>query len=206
MALENFFVALGYSGVFALVLILNVIPAFMPPTWMVLSLIYISFSRHFAPLPLALVGCTASTLGRFILSYVGTASRGLMDERRKESLNRLRTTIDSKKGGGFLVSFAVALSPLPSNAYFIAVGMMKYQVLEVFAGFMLGRLLLYWLAINLTRVASLSLEELFRNELYMVSIIDLIGIGSAILLAFIDWDKLIGEKRLSIISPKLRRR
>lgn len=205
LALESFFVALGYSGVFALVLILNVVPAFMPPTWMVLSLIYISFPRYFTPLPLALVGCTASTLGRFILSYIGTASRRMMSEGRKGSLDKLRTTIESKKGGGFLLSFAVALSPLPSNAYFIAVGMMKYQVLEIFAGFMLGRLLSYWLTINLTKVASHSLEELFRNELYTVTIIDLIGIGSAIFLTLIDWDKLIREKRLGIISPKLRR-
>lgn len=205
MTLESFLVTLGYSGVFVLVLILNVVPAFMPPTWMVLSLIYISFPRYFAPLPLAFVGCTASTLGRFILSYIGTASRELMSARRKGSLDKLRTTIESKKGGGFLLSFAVALSPLPSNAYFIAVGMMKYQVLEIFAGFMLGRLLSYWLMINLTSVASHSLEELFRNELYTVTITDLIGIGSAIFLTFIDWDKLIREKRLGIISPKLRR-
>jgi len=205
LALESFFVALGYSGVFALVLILNIVPAFMPPTWMVLSLIYISFPGYFTPLPLALVGCTASTLGRFILSYIGTASRGVMSEGRKWSLDKLRKTVESKKGGGFLLSLAVALSPLPSNAYFIAVGMMKYQVLEIFAGFMLGRLLSYWLMINLTKVASHSLEELFRNELYTVTIIDLIGIGSAIFLTLIDWDKLIREKRLGIISPKLRR-
>lgn len=205
MALESFFVALGYSGVFALVLILNIVPAFTPPTWMVLSLIYISFPGYFTPLPLALVGCTASTLGRFILSYIGTASRGVMSEGRKWSLDKLRKTVESKKGGGFLLSLAVALSPLPSNAYFIAVGMMKYQVLEIFAGFMLGRLLSYWLMINLTKVASHSLEELFRNELYTVTIIDLIGIGSAIFLTLIDWDKLIREKRLGIISPKLRR-
>jgi len=172
---------------------------------MVLSLIYISFPGYFTPLPLALVGCTASTLGRFILSYIGTASRGVMSEGRKWSLDKLRKTVESKKGGGFLLSLAVALSPLPSNAYFIAVGMMKYQVLEIFAGFMLGRLLSYWLMINLTKVASHSLEELFRNELYTVTIIDLIGIGSAIFLTLIDWDKLIREKRLGIISPKLRR-
>jgi membrane protein YqaA with SNARE-associated domain len=205
LALVSFFVALGYSGVFVLILILNIIPAFMPPTWMVLSLIYISFPRYFTSLPLALVGCVASTLGRFILSYIGTASRGVMSEGRKGSLDKLRKTIESKKGGGFLLSFAVALSPLPSNAYFIAVGMMRYQVLEIFVGFMLGRLLSYWFMINLTTVAAHSLEELFSNEFYTVTIIDFIGIGSAIFLALIDWDKLIKEKRLGIINPKLRR-
>jgi uncharacterized membrane protein YdjX (TVP38/TMEM64 family) len=205
LVLESLFSTLGYWGVFVFVLILNIIPALMPPTWMVLSLIHISFPDYFTPLPLALVGCTASTFGRFFLSYIGTASRGIMGEARKSSLTELRRTIESKRGGGFLLSFLIALSPLPSNAYFIAVGMMQYQALEIFAGFMAGRFLSYWLMISLTKVVASSFRELFRNELYTITIIDLIGIGSAIFLTLIDWDKLIKEKRLRIISPKLRR-
>lgn len=197
--------SLGYWGVFAAVFILNVVPAFMPPTWMVLSLMYTLIPGYFSPLLLALTGCLASTLGRFILSYIGTAGRGVMSGIRKSNLNVLRGIIESKRGGGFLLSFAVALSPIPSNAYFIAVGMMRYRVLEVFFGFMAGRFISYWILITLTKVAAYSFEELFGNAFYMVSIIDLIGIGSTIFLAFIDWDKLIKEKRLNIISPKIGR-
>lgn len=205
MPLESLFAALGYWGILALVFIINVIPALMPPTWAVLSLLYVQFPGYFSPLPLALVGCTASTLGRIVLSYLGTAGRRIMSETRRESLDDLRVKIASRRGGGFLLSFAVALSPLPSNVYFLAVGVMKYQVAEVFAGFLLGRFLLYWLAVSLTSVAARSLEELFSNELLAVAIIDIIGIASAILLTLIDWHKLIEERRLAIIKPRLGR-
>ena len=121
MVLESFLTTLGYLGVFVLILILNVVPAFVPPTWTVLSLIYVMFPEYFSPLPLALVGCIASTLGRVVLSYVGTASRGIMGETRKEGLGDLRKRIEYRKWGGFVLSLEVAVSPLPSNAYFIVI-------------------------------------------------------------------------------------
>lgn len=176
----------------------------MPPTWTVLSLVYISYPQYFTPVLLALVGCSASTLGRLVLSYIGTASRHIMGTHRKRSLDMLHKTIGSKKGGGFLVSFAVALSPFPSNAYFITVGMMRYQVLQVFLGFMAGRFFSYWSLISLTHVAAQSLTELFSSELYTVVIIDLIGLALTILIMLVDWDKLIEEKRFGIIRPRFR--
>jgi hypothetical protein len=201
---ENFFGSLGYFGVFILVFVLNIIPAFMPPTWMVLSLVYVSYSEYFTPVQLALVGCIASTLGRYVLSYIGTVSRHIMGAHRKHSLDLLRKTIGSRKGGGFLASFIVALSPFPSNAYFITIGMIRYQVLEVFLGFMFGRFISYWSLVSLTHIAMHSVIELFGSELYTVAVIDLIGLGGAILVILVDWDKLIEEKRLSIIRPRLK--
>ena len=204
MVLESFLTTLGYWGVFVLILILNVVPAFVPPTWTVLSLIYVMFPEYFSPLPLALVGCIASTLGRVVLSYVGTASRGIMGEKRKEGLSDLRNRIESRKWGGFVLSLAVALSPLPSNAYFIAIGVMKYQVIGVFAGFMLGRFFSYWLTISLTKVAAHSFRDLFGSELYVVAIIDLISIASIIAFALIDWHKLIEERKIGFLRPKIK--
>lgn len=206
MVLESFLTTLGYWGVFVLIFILNVIPAFVPPSWTVLSLFYVMFPEYFSPLPLALVGCVASTLGRVVLSYMATASRGIMGEARKESLGDLRKKIESRKWRAFLLSLAVALSPLPSNAYFLAIGVMKYQVIDVFAGFMLGRFFSYWLTISLTKVAAHSFRELFRNELYVVAIIDLIAIASVIAFALIDWHKLMEERRFGFLIPKIRRK
>jgi membrane protein YqaA with SNARE-associated domain len=206
LVLVSFLTTLGYLGVFALVFVLNVIPAFVPPSWAVLSLIYLLYPQYFSPLPLALIGCIASTLGRFILSYIGTASRAIMGETRKESLTDLRKTIESNKAGGFLLSLAVALSPLPSNMYFIMIGVMKYQVIEVFLGFTLGRFISYLLLVSLVKVAAHSFRQLFRNEFYAVTIIDLIALASVFILAIIDWHKLIEERRIVILWPTIRRR
>ena len=103
------------------------------------------------------------------------------------------------------MSLAVALPPFPSNAYFLVVGVMRYQVVEVFAGFMLGRFLLYWLTVYLVRVFERSFSALFNSHLYTIVVIDLIAFASTVLLTLIDWNKLLEEKRLGIIRPRIRR-
>lgn len=100
----------------------------------------------------------------------------------------------------------IALSPLPSNAYFIAIGVMKYQAIDVFAGFMLGRFFSYWFTTSLTKVAAHSFRELFGNELYFIAIIDFIAIASVIAFTLIDWHKLIEERKIGFLRPKIRRK
>jgi hypothetical protein len=204
LVLEGFFGSLGYLGVFIVIFLFNIAPALTPPTWMVLSLIYVSYPQYFSPELLALVGCIASTLGRVVLSYVGTASRRIMGAHRKRSLDVLHKMIGSRRGGGFLVSFAVALSPFPSNAYFITIGMMEYQVLQVFLGFMFGRFISYWYSISLMHVIVHSLKDLFSNEFYSIVIANIVGLAYTILVMIIDWDKLIEERRFGIIRLRLK--
>jgi membrane protein DedA with SNARE-associated domain len=86
MVLEVFIETFGYLGIFLLVFILNITPLFMPPTWIVLSTINFLSPQNFNPFLLALVGAFASTLGRVVLSRIGLASRYLMGEQRKRSL------------------------------------------------------------------------------------------------------------------------
>jgi len=63
MVLEAFVETFGYFGIFFLVFVLNVIPFFMPPTWIVLSTLYFLFPQQSHPVLLALTGAFASTLG-----------------------------------------------------------------------------------------------------------------------------------------------
>ena len=53
----------GLAAVFAVVFLLNVIPIFAPPTWIVLSAISLGVPDSI-PLGLAPVGATAATCGR----------------------------------------------------------------------------------------------------------------------------------------------
>jgi membrane protein YqaA with SNARE-associated domain len=203
---DTFLRTLGYWGVFAIVLVINIIPAFMPPTFRVLSLVYQIMPARFAPVPLALVGCASSTLGRVVLMYAGVAGRDVMSDKRKGSMDGLRRRIESMKGGGFILSLAVALSPLPSNAYFLAIGMMKYGTAQVYAGFAVGRFISYLVLIELFAVAERSLSALFNAQLLSVSIVDLAGFAATIVFAVIDWPKLLDERKVSFIRPSFRGR
>ena len=196
----------GYLGVFALVFALNVVPVFMPPTWLLLSTLYFLFPQHFHPALLAFFGTGASTCGRVVLSYLGSASRRMMKEERKRSLDRAGWVLKGRKYGGFFLSFVYALGPLPSNAYFLTVGMMRGQYFGVFLGFWLGRFISYWVMIHVSQVAFFSLMEVLTSQLYSVIVVDSLGIVSMVFFAFIDWDRLFRDRRIVFIRPRFLRR
>jgi hypothetical protein len=200
---EEFIITFGYMGVFLLVLGLNVVPFFMPPTWIVLSTLFFLFPQRFNPYLLALVGAFASTLGRAVLCRIGVASRGLMGEDRKRSMDRAGQALRSKKYGGFALTFLYALSPLPSNAYFLIIGTMRCYFFTIFLGFWLGRLISYSVTIRVARVAFSSLSGVLAGQVQAVVLVNALAILAMIVFAFIDWEKLIQERRIAFIKPRL---
>jgi uncharacterized membrane protein YdjX (TVP38/TMEM64 family) len=203
MPLDKFVETFGYLGIFFLVFAMNVVPAFMPPTWMVLATFHSLYPEHFNPILLALTGAFASTFGRVLLCRIGGASRRLMGEDRKRSMDRVGRSLKSNRYGGFLLSFLFAVSPLPSNVYFLTVGMTRSQSFRIFLGFWLGRVISYWAMISLTHVAYKSLEGSMTSKLQTVIIIDSLGVLCMVLFALVDWEKLLEERRLVLIRPGL---
>jgi uncharacterized membrane protein YdjX (TVP38/TMEM64 family) len=203
MILEEFVLTFGYLGVFVLVFVVNAIPFFMPPTWIVLSTLYFLFPQLLNPLLLALAGAFASTLGRVVLCRIGVASRGLMGENRKKSMDRAGQALRSKRYGGFVLTFLYSLTPLPSNVYFLMMGTMRCHFFTIFLGFWLGRLISYAVTIDVARVAFSSLADVLASQMQAVVLVDSLAILSMILFAFIDWEKLIQERRVAFIKPKL---
>lgn len=203
MILEAFLTTFGYFGIFLLVFVINTVPFFMPPTWIVLSTIYFLFPQQFDPLLLALTGAFASTLGRVILCRIGAASRRLMSENRKKSMDRAGQALRSKKYGGLILTFLYALTPLPSNALFLIMGTMRCHFFTIFLGFWLGRLISYEVTITVAGVAYSSLASVLASQIQAVVLVDCLAILSMIIFAFVDWEKLIQERRVAFIKPKL---
>jgi hypothetical protein len=204
MILEAFLTTFGYFGIFLLVFVLNTVPFFMPPTWIVLSTVYFLFPQQFNPLLLALTGAFASTFGRVILCRIGAVSRKLMSENRKTSMDRAGQALRSKKYGGLILTFLYALTPLPSNAFFLIMGTMRCHFFTIFLGFWLGRLISYEITITAAGVAYSSLAVVLASQTQAVILVDCLAILSMIIFAFIDWEKLIQERHIAFIKPKLR--
>jgi hypothetical protein len=125
-----------------------------------------------------------------------------MREERKRGMDQAGKALRSKKYGGFLLSFLFALSPLPTNVYFLTIGTMKCRYFSVFLGFWLGRLITYSVTINIAHVAFNSLAEVLASQIQAVVIVNSLGIISIIIFAFIDWEKMIQERHIVFIKPK----
>lgn len=140
----------------SLTVVLNVIPAFKPPTWSLLAYIHLRYA--FPIVPLAAVGATAATTGRGLLAL---ASRVLgarfLSKERQEHLQSLTTVLRHRKAISLPLLFLFVLGPVPSNGLFIAAGLAKVPLLPLLVIFGLARFVSYPLWVEATSTAAKSL-------------------------------------------------
>lgn len=65
MFLETFFL---YIGLALIVYIVNIIPLFMPPTWLMLA--FFSIHYHLYTIPVIIIGAISATFGRVTLYWL----------------------------------------------------------------------------------------------------------------------------------------
>lgn len=169
---------LSYAGLFLFVILLNLVPIFAPPTVFVLMTIYL-LQPGFNPLLMALVGCTAATIGRYGLTHLGTRfRRRLLKEETVTKMDKLRVRLQEHRYGGFLTAFVYSLLPVSSNTYFLTIGLMKYHELQAFAGFWLGRFAQYFITLQVT-------GQIIAYNYWLVVALDAAGIGLTLLVPFL---------------------
>jgi uncharacterized membrane protein YdjX (TVP38/TMEM64 family) len=129
---------------FVAVFILNIIPAFAPPTWIALS--YAGFRYPLDSITLlAFVGATAATLGRLTLAKLSRVivRQNLLSESTRENIDVLKEGLEKRRKLTFSVCLFYALSPLPSNFLFMAYGLTSLEWKLIAIPFFLGRFLGY---------------------------------------------------------------
>src|SRR5215468_9379908 len=110
------------GAVFLAVFLLNVVPAFAPPTWTVLSLIAVRYQVNVVIL--STVGATAATAGRLTLARLSKTviRQRLLGERARENIDHIKIRLQKTPKLTFGIFLFYAFSPFPSNNLFIAYG------------------------------------------------------------------------------------
>ena len=186
---------------FIVVFILNVIPAFAPPTWLTLSVI--GFPRPEIPVVLlALTGAAAATLGRLVLAKLSrTIVRGrFLSEPIRENVNAVKVSLEKHRILTFGMVLAYAFSPLPSNYLFIAYGLTTLRLRSVALPFFIGRLVSYsfWVTTASAighRMDMDSFESASYVGVYFV-LSQLLLVPAMYLFTRIDWRAALEERRL----------
>ena len=186
---------------FILVFILNVVPAFAPPTWITLS--FLGMSMPHVPVgALALIGATAATLGRVTLAKLSRAIvRGrILDEPTRKNIGAIKDVLEKRRVFAFGTFLAYAFSPLPSNYLFIAYGLTTLRLTLVAFPFFVGRLASYSFWVT---TASAVGDRLDLDSIESVSYVGIYFIASQLLLipiiyifTRIDWRAAFEEGRL----------
>ncbi len=129
---------------FIIVFLLNLIPIFGPPTWMVLSFIAFTY-----PIPsfilFVLTAVAASTLGRFVLTLSSKhlVRNHLLSGRYRRNIDHLRTHLQKKSMTTSSIFLIEAFTPLPSDQLFIAYGLTGLKMRYALIPFALGRIFTY---------------------------------------------------------------
>jgi membrane protein YqaA with SNARE-associated domain len=129
---------------FIVVFVLNVLPAFAPPTWTAMSFIGLAIP-NLDILLLALVAATAATCGRVVLAKLSRAvvRQKLLTEQARRNVDAIRIGIENQRAITLGTFLGYSLSPLPSNYLFIAYGLTSLPLVFLALPFFIGRLLSY---------------------------------------------------------------
>lgn len=196
---------MDYLILFAAIYLLNCIPAFAPPTWMVLSLIGFNHPQ-FNPWLLALIAAIAATTGRITLAGLSkTLIRNkLMGARTKANIDVLRESLETRKQQTMGVLLLFSFTPLPSNYLFIAYGLTALPIRLVALPFFIGRFISYafWVFVGQETYKALDINAgLIGGYLGGYFILSQIGfLGLVYLLTKIDWQALLSEKKFKLLK------
>jgi membrane protein YqaA with SNARE-associated domain len=178
----------GYLGAFAVVLGVNLLPAFGPPTWSVLVLFRLRSDLD--PVALVVLGATAAATGRLLLGTACHLLRKRLSPRRRANMSAARTLLTANRGRSIVGLLLFALSPIPSAQLFEAAGLMGISLPPLVGIFFLGRLVSYTIYIaGASTVKNTGVGQLIAGSLtspwgVAVQVTFLAGL---VALARIDW-------------------
>ncbi|MCX6802833.1 MAG: hypothetical protein NT067_07040 [Candidatus Diapherotrites archaeon] len=194
-----------YISLGILVFVLNIIPALMPPTWVVLALAQIN-DTSFNPFMLAFVGAVCSTCGRAVLTFYSGFFRRFFNKDLAAHADEIKGFFDQRKKAVFMGSFLFALSPIPSNLLFVASGLTKIKTRLLLAGFFFGRFFSYLALVILSHGLFSAVEQYTGpGSVDTLKILfDVLGIAAAFLLIFVDW-KQVGKHAKAFARDRVQK-
>ena len=178
---------------FAVVFVINVIPYFMPATWMVAAFFLIGFHVPFWPLSVG--AAVSSTGGRCLLAFVSSRwGRKLLSQRHRQNVSALGVWLNQRASWRRVVDvFLYSMGPIPSNQIFIAAGLAKASIQPVAAGFFAGRLLSYPVFAGTAKGINDHFDNIFMRAWRdpKTLILELVSIAAIFAFTRIDWPRLL---------------
>ena len=186
---------------FLVVFLLNVIPAFAPPTWMVFSFLGFRLPTHL-DWSFALVGAIAAVTGRSLLgklSRIIIRNRWLGDAAR-ENISSVKLELEKRPNLTFGLFLFYAFTPLPSNYVFIAYGLTSLPFVRLLVPFFIGRFVSYYFWAMTAAAVSRKLEledtdALAYFGMYFV-LTQLVLLATVYAFARVDWKLLLHDRKL----------
>ena len=184
----------AYFILFAIVLGVNLLPAFGPPTWTII--VAYGLSSHIPLAALVTIGAVAAALGRFSLAHAFRALRAHIPAKTVRNLSAAGKALDRRKHHSLLGLGLFALSPLPSAQLFEAAGLIEVGLVKFTAAFFAGRLVSYAIyGASAKGIEGTTIGGAFRHALVSPwgIALQIAMIALLVGLSQIDWEKHFGS-------------
>jgi len=187
-----------YLAAFAAALLVDTIPVFAPPAWIILAFMIINWKLN--PWGIIASGALGSVIGRYILTlYMPHVSAKIF--RRSENANV--SFLGKKLGGRFwyvnLFVMLYAISPLSTTALFTAAGMARVNPWNILPGFAIGKFLGDAWVILMAKVTADEATDLLHGHVsWQTALTAAAGLLLMSCVLFIDWRQLLGHKKFRL--------
>jgi len=184
-----------YLILFGIVLGINMMPAFGPPTWSVIVIYGLNTKIPVAAL--VVTGAVAAALGRFLLAHFFRLLKNHVSAKTKRNIAAARAALEGKKRNAIIAIALFALSPIPSAQLFEAAGLSGLPLVGFTAAFFVGRIISYSIyAVTANTIAQSTIGGSFKNTLTSPIGIAIQVAMIALLVAItqIDWEKRLGRR------------
>lgn len=189
------------GSVFVFIFLFNLLPAFAPPTWTLLS--YLAINYHVELAALVVVGALAATLGRLALARLSHLFlRGkFLSAKTIKNVDTIKVYLEKHRTMTFLAFLFYAFSPFPSNNVFIAYGLTNLPLYQIAVPFFIGRVVSYtfWAAtarhIANRYLFSSSESYSFSGVYYILT--QALTFFFIYLFTQVHWEKFLRDRRLS---------
>lgn len=191
----------SYLLLVAVVLGVNVLPAFGPPTWSVLVLFRLN--SHVPAVPLVVLGALSAATGRLLLASLSARFADRVSDRRRRSLQAVRVKLLASRRRALAGLALFALSPVPSAQLFVAAGLLRLRLLPLTLAFFAGRLVSYSIYVGAASAARASLGDVVRRSLtsWPGLLAEAAMIAALVLLFRVDWAERIARRGVTPRGP-----
>ncbi len=175
-----------------LVFAINVVPAFMPPSWAVMAVFRITSGLPI--LPLTLGGAAASALGRMMLARLSARLGHKLPRSDRDNAAALGAFVNRHRHWRALIVFGYCLAPLPSNPLFIAAGVGRVPLLPVTIAFFLSRAIADTFWVWTAGLVATSLGDVFLHSLtsWQSIAVQIVAIVLVVLVFRLPWSRWLG--------------
>jgi hypothetical protein len=172
---------------YAVIFVINLVPAFMPSSWMVMSFFYIQYDLPL--LPLTLIGAIVSGCGRYCLSKESTWVKRTFMRRQARDLDEMGAFLEERKRWLAPTVAAYSLTPLPTNTLFVAAGLAEVNLFWVLIGFWSARMVADTFFVWTTDQVFTSLGDVFSGLYgnWLGILVQLLSVTSILLLYMLPW-------------------